>query len=215
MKILLLADEPDLRLWDHLDRRRLEGVDLVISCGDLPAEYLSFLTCFTNAPVLYVHGNHDACYELKPPEGCICIEDGIFEDRGRRIVGLGGCMRYKPGKHQYTDRQMASRVRRLAFRLKLSGGFDVLVAHAPMRDFGDAQDLPHRGFVALRRMIEQYRPAYFVHGHVHKDYDFRFRRIQPFGETTVVNAWTSCTIDVEPPAGRKRCPKWVVTPIEI
>ena len=31
MKILLLADEPDLRLWDHLDRRRLEGVDLVIS----------------------------------------------------------------------------------------------------------------------------------------------------------------------------------------
>ena len=126
MKILLLADEPDLRLWGHLDRRRLEGVDLVISCGDLPAEYLSFLTCFTNAPVLYVHGNHDACYELKPPEGCICIEDGIFEYRGLRIVGLGGCMRYKPGKHQYTDRQMASRVRRLAFRLELSGGFLLL-----------------------------------------------------------------------------------------
>ena len=59
MKLLLLADEPNPRLWDHLDRRLLEGVNLVLSCGDLPASYLSFLTCFTDAPILYVHGNHD------------------------------------------------------------------------------------------------------------------------------------------------------------
>ena len=214
MKILMLSDEPDLRLWDYLDRRRLEGVELVISCGDLPAEYLSFITCSTNAPVLYVHGNHDACYETKPPEGCVCIEDGIFEYRGLRLVGLGGCMRYKPGKHQYTDRQMARRARHLAMKLKLCGGFDVLVAHAPMRDFGDAKDRAHRGFLALRRMVERYHPVLFVHGHVHKDYDFRFRRVQTFGETTVVNAWTSCEIDVDPPSGRRRCPKWIVTPIE-
>ena len=214
MKILMLSDEPDLRLWDYLDRRRLEGVELVISCGDLPAEYLSFITCFTNAPVLYVHGNHDACYETKPPEGCVCIEDGIFEYHGLRLVGLGGCMRYKPGKHQYTDRQMARRARHLAMKLKLCGGFDVLVAHAPMRDFGDAKDRAHRGFLALRRMVERYHPVLFVHGHVHKDYDFRFRRVQTFGETTVVNAWTSCEIDVDPPSGRRRCPKWIVTPIE-
>ena len=58
-KILILADEADPMLWEHLDRRRLEGVDLILSAGDLPASYLSFLTCFTNAPILYIHGNHD------------------------------------------------------------------------------------------------------------------------------------------------------------
>ena len=44
MKILLLADQAEPSLWEHLDRRKLEGVELVLSCGDLPAEYLSFLT---------------------------------------------------------------------------------------------------------------------------------------------------------------------------
>ena len=62
MKILLLADQADPMLWEHLDKRRLEGVELILSCGDLPAEYLSFLTCFTTAPILYIHGNHDGKY---------------------------------------------------------------------------------------------------------------------------------------------------------
>ncbi len=107
MKLLLLADEPNPRLWDHLDRRLLEGVELVLSCGDLPASYLSFLTCFTNAPILYVHGNHDTRYDLYPPEGCICIEDQVYVHNGLRILGMGGSMRYKPGTYQYTEREMA------------------------------------------------------------------------------------------------------------
>ena len=44
MKILLLADQAEPTLWEHLDKRKLEGVELVLSCGDLPASYLSFLT---------------------------------------------------------------------------------------------------------------------------------------------------------------------------
>ena len=35
MRILLLADEPDVRLWDHLDRSLLEDIDLVIPQGQL------------------------------------------------------------------------------------------------------------------------------------------------------------------------------------
>lgn len=203
MRILLLADEPDLRLWDHLDRRLLENVDLVISCGDLPGEYLSFITCFTNAPVLYVHGNHDDRYAKKPPEGCICIEDTIYNFNGLRILGLGGSMRYKPGGHQYTDREMARRIRKLRLKLWRSKGFDMLIAHAPLRGIGDAEDLCHRGFESLRALVEKYKPAFFVHGHVHKDYDFRFRRERPYGETVIVNAWTSHFIDVDETQLRK------------
>ena len=87
MRILALSDTPDKQLWDYLDRRLLDGVDLVLSCGDLPAEYLSFLTCFTNATILYVHGNHDTRYERQPPEGCICIEDSIYVHDGVRRLG--------------------------------------------------------------------------------------------------------------------------------
>ena len=199
MKIMFLADQAVPTLWEYLDRRKLEGVDLILSCGDLPAEYLSFLTCFTNAPILYVHGNHDERYEKKPPEGCICIEDRVVLCRGLRIAGLGGSMRYKPGPHQYSDKEMTKRARKLRFPLWRSKGLDILVTHSPMLGVGDSGDLAHRGFTAFREMADRYHPRLFVHGHVHQSYDFRFRREREYGETKVINAWTSHFIDIDPP----------------
>ena len=73
---MVIADEESKYLWDFFDKSKLEGVDLIISCGDLNPNYLSFLTTFAAAPVLYVHGNHDEKYDRTPPEGCICIDDG-------------------------------------------------------------------------------------------------------------------------------------------
>lgn len=91
---------------EHLDKRKLEGVELVLSCGDLPASYLSFLTCFTSAPILYIRGNHDDRYDKHPPEGCECIEDQVVTVGGLRILGLGGSMRYNRGINQYTEKEM-------------------------------------------------------------------------------------------------------------
>lgn len=110
MKIMAIADHESELLWDYFDKSYLEGIDLILSCGDLKPQYLSFLATFTQAPVLYVHGNHDDRYEETPPDGCICIEDTIYVHEGVRILGLGGSMRYKPGAHQYTQSQMRRRV---------------------------------------------------------------------------------------------------------
>ena len=110
MRIMVIADEESSWLWDHFEKEKLAGVDLIISCGDLHPHYLSFLTTFTSAPVLYVHGNHDDKYEQVPPEGCTCIEDQIFVYEGIRILGLGGSMRYRPGTNQYTEREMKKSV---------------------------------------------------------------------------------------------------------
>ena len=99
MKILAIADVESKYLWDYFEKSKLEGIDLIISCGDLDPRYLSFLATFTSAPVLYVHGNHDDKYERIPPEGCICIDDKIYVHEGIRILGLGGCLPYKPGKY--------------------------------------------------------------------------------------------------------------------
>ena len=42
LKILFISDEPSSALWDHFDRSRLDGIDLIISCGDLPPQAVLF-----------------------------------------------------------------------------------------------------------------------------------------------------------------------------
>lgn len=62
-------------------------------------EYLSFLVTMAHCPLLYIHGNHDGIYERKEPEGCICIENQIYEYKGIRILGLGGsCVHLNYGR---------------------------------------------------------------------------------------------------------------------
>ena len=82
MKILLVADIESKYYWDFFEKSKLEGIDLIISCGDLAPQYLSFLATYAKCPVLYVHGNHDACYEDTPPDGCICIDGDVFNVSG-------------------------------------------------------------------------------------------------------------------------------------
>lgn len=189
MKILTISDQESKYLWDYFEKGKLEGVDLIISCGDLAPQYLSFLATFTPAPVLYVHGNHDDCYEATPPEGCICIEDSIYKFKGVRILGLGGSMRYRDGAHQFTQGAMKRRVRRLWLKLRFCKGFDILVTHAPAYQINDGDDLPHTGFKVFNRLIEKYRPKYFIHGHIHPNYGRCFKRCSSYEDTTVVNAY--------------------------
>lgn len=195
MKILAIADEESAYLWDYFEKSKLEGIDLIISCGDLDPRYLSFLATFTSVPVLYVHGNHDDKYERIPPDGCTCIDDKIYVHQGVRILGLGGSMRYKPGGYQYTEWQMKNRVRKLWFSLLRHGGFDILVTHAPAYQLNDGMDLPHQGFQVFRSLIEKYKPKYFLHGHVHMSYGRKHKRYDTYQDTQVVNAFERCIIE--------------------
>ncbi len=196
MKIMALSDQECPMLWDYLDRRRLEGVDLILSCGDLDPRYLSFIATFAHAPVLYVHGNHDDRYAAVPPEGCVCVEDRIHTFQGVRILGLGGSMRYKQkGEHQYTQRQMDRRVLRRRLELLRRRGFDILLTHAPALDLNDGDDLAHTGFDAFNGLMDRYRPKYFIHGHVHMNYGVEYPRLSAYGETQVINAFETYTFE--------------------
>lgn len=197
MKILAIADEESAYLWDYFEKSKLEGVDLIISCGDLAPEYLSFLTTLSSIPVLYVHGNHDEKYDRNPPEGCVCIDDRIYVHNGVRILGLGGSMRYKPGPHQYTEWQMRQRVAKLKFKLFKSRGFDILVTHAPAYQLNDGMDLPHQGFQVFKTLMEKYRPKYFLHGHVHLSYGRGHKRYDKYQDTHVINAYERCVFEFE------------------
>ena len=125
MKIMVMADNESKLLYDYYEPERMKDIDLIISCGDLDPEYLSFFATVCHAPVVYVMGNHDGKYSRREPEGCLCIEDDIYEYKGVRILGLGGCMQYIPGaENQYTERDMHARIRKLRWKLWRKKGFD-------------------------------------------------------------------------------------------
>ncbi len=197
MKILLVSDEESAYLWDHYQPGRLDGIDLIISCGDLSPDYLSFLVTMGRAPVLYVHGNHDGKYDKRPPEGCECIEDTIVAVGGLRILGLGGCQRYSQGDHQYTEEQMAQRIRKLRRQLKRHGGVDLVVTHAPVRGIGDDDSYAHRGFQAFHTLLNDYHPRYWAYGHVHLRYGVGMQRLHQAGNTTLINACERYLLEIE------------------
>jgi len=52
MKMLFISDVESPALWDYYRPERVEGVDVIISCGDLRREYLEFLVTMTGKPLL-------------------------------------------------------------------------------------------------------------------------------------------------------------------
>lgn len=198
MKLLVISDVESRILWDYFDKSCLEGIDLILSCGDLDPEYLSFLATFFHGPVLYVHGNHDDSYKTNPPGGCTCIEDTVFCFKGLRIAGLGGSMRYKPGQHQYTQAQMTLRAMRLWPRIHPGRGrkLDILLTHAPAYGLGDGPSLAHTGFKVFRNILDTCSPRYMIHGHVHLNYDPTARRVSTYKNTTIVNAYEKYILEI-------------------
>lgn len=188
MKLLLISDEEDRSLWDFYRPEKTEGVDLILSAGDLKAEYLSFLVTMANRPLLYVHGNHDGDYDRMPPEGCECVDDRLVIVEGLRILGLGGCQCYNHGPYQYTERQMARRIRRLWFLLQRAGGVDIVLTHAPVHGYGDEDNMTHRGFEAFLPLLDRWEPRYLIHGHVHRRYQPMKKAVLQHGKTTIINA---------------------------
>ena len=204
MKILCLADEELMEFWDYYVPGRLREYDLILSSGDLKAAYLSFVVTMARAPLMYVPGNHDTGYEIAEPEGCDCIDAKIVEYRGLRILGLGGCRKYRPGAHQYTEKEMRRRIRRLRWKIAKYGGVDIVVTHAPPEGVGDSEDIAHWGFGSFLELMEYYKPRYLLHGHVHLRYGSDQTRVRQYDQTQVINVCEKYVIDI--PA--EECGNW-------
>ena len=196
MKILALSDEECAALYDYYTPGRLDGYDLIISCGDLKPEYLSFIVTMARVPVMYVHGNHDTIYSKRPPEGCDCIDGQLVVYKGLRILGLGGSYRYRPSAHQYTEKQMRWRMFKLLLQIWRHKGVDLVVTHAPPRGVGDDNDLAHRGFETFLKLIDKFHPAYLLHGHVHMCYGTERIREREYHGTKVINVCERYTVDI-------------------
>ena len=198
MKVLVVSDEESRYYYECYQPGRLDGIDLIISCGDLSRSYLEFLVTLGNCPLLYVCGNHDDTFADHPPEGCICIEGTVFRYRGIRFAGLGGSYRYRPdGLYMYTEKQMARRIRKLWWKIRKNKGVDILVTHAPAFGLGDLDTLQHRGFRCFLKFMEKYKPRYMLHGHVHRNYGFKIPITQRYLDTTIINACGAYLLDLQ------------------
>ncbi len=209
MRILAVSDVVDPSLYDHFDPVRWEsaGVDLLISCGDLPADYLSYLVSRFNVPLFYVPGNHDESYREAPPEGAESIDGRLIVWRRLRILGLGGSAWYNGGYGQYRDWMMRLRVLRLTPWIWHAGGIDLIVTHAPpaypppvVGGAGQAAparppDRVHRGFPIFTELIHAYHPRALLHGHTHLGYGTRKRVIEIEG-TRVVDVYGHYLLDL-------------------
>ena len=199
MRILAVADEESKGLWDYFRPEKLNGIDLICCCGDLDANYVTFLATMAHVPVIYVHGNHDEGYDRRPPEGAECIEDRVFTYQGIRFVGLGGSCRYRAGAWQFTEAEMKKRIRHLRGRFDRIGGFDLLVTHAPMHGYGDFSDPAHRGFTVFHELLDVYRPPLMLHGHIHLSYGANIPREHIYHSTRIVNAFERYVVELDLP----------------
>lgn len=197
MKILAVSDVESKYYYEYYTPGKLSDFDLILACGDLHREYLEFLVTMSHCPVVYVHGNHDDRFESAPPEGCVCADGKVVEVNGVRILGLGGSHKYKKSKCMYTETEMKLRVLRLLPSILRHGGFDILLTHAPARHINDTDTITHRGFECFLKLLDKYRPKYFIHGHVHMNYGPHFPRKTMRGSTTIYNAYDHCVFEYE------------------
>lgn len=197
MKILAISDEEYPSFYEYYTPGVFSEYDLILACGDLKKRYLEFIVTLAPCPVLYVRGNHDESFNTMPPEGCICIEDTIYVHKGIRIMGLGGCYKYREGTNYYTEKEMKRRLDRLKFQLWKHRGIDILLTHAPAYQLNDMEHLTHRGFQCFRDIMEKYNPKYFVHGHVHRNYGRNIPQKSAYQKTTVINACGYCVFEID------------------
>jgi uncharacterized protein len=216
VRVLAVADEVSDALCG---KATALAPDLVLAAGDLPWDYLEYLASVLNRPVVFVPGNHDpavstarahrsgqflrAGMPCEPPRpgGCDNVDGTVLDVAGLRIAGLGGCVRYRPGPNQYSQREYHRRARGLLRRVerlqrRTPGAVDVLLTHAPPRGLGDEADRPHVGIDALHTVLERVTPRWHLHGHVHP-YG-RPRPDRTAGATTIRNVIPYRMLEITP-----------------
>lgn len=199
-----MSDVVDPLLYSSSLESRVGEVDAVISCGDLPFDYLEYFATFLGKPVFYVRGNHDPPKGSgKFPRGCVELDGNIELLGGISFAGFPGCLWYSGGNNQYTEPQMSLRALSTSFKLYFQSILErnkrlVFVSHAALYGTGDREDRCHRGFSSFLKLLRRHSPEVWIHGHVHlyrrpngdTSYDYTV------GDTKVINAYGYRILDI-------------------
>jgi len=216
LKILCISDHIDPLVYSPYIKERFADIDLVLSAGDLPLDYLDYIVSTLNKPLLFVFGNHhieelkhfrkiwNTTFEEHEKQyfccGAVHMGTKVKFEKNYIIAGLGGSMRYNNGNNQFTDIQMffeaAKLIPRLLWNRVFHGRFvDILLTHAPPKGIHDKNDKCHWGFKTYLWFMKVFKPIYLVHGHIHL-YDLSDVRCTKWENTMVVNAYSHYVINL-------------------
>ncbi len=198
MRILAVSDTVIETLYSPQVKQRFSGIDLVISCGDLPYYYPEYLTSLLNASLYFIRGNHDRAtdHPMQPhpaPLGGVNLHRRVIGYQGLLLAGVEGSIRYKDGPFMYSQSEMWMHVFRLIpalliNKLRFGRYLDVFVTHAPPSGVNDQPDYAHQGIRAFRWLDVVFKPHYHLHGHVHL-YGCQPCHENILGSTRVVNCY--------------------------
>ena len=91
--------------------------------------------------------------------------------------------------------QVAKLLPRLLWnKVRYGRALDVLVTHSPPFGIHDGSDVAHTGFKILNTFIEQFKPKYLIHGHIHRS-RFGKPQVTQVGETAVINIAPKCCFE--------------------
>jgi Icc-related predicted phosphoesterase len=225
MKILCISDQIDPLVYTNTIKDRFGDVDIVLSAGDLPMDYLDFVVSSLNKPVFFVFGNHNLntlpyytnkampiIYEEEPYQGSGAVHVGsrVVRQDDLIIAGLGGSMRYNRGDNQFTESQMTREIFKLIPALLFNRVFrgrylDILLTHSSPRGIHDREDRCHWGFKIFLWFMRTFKPKYLIHGHIHL-YSLSDVRVTDYGETRVINAFSHYVIDTSTDTAARSIP---------
>jgi hypothetical protein len=206
-------------VYSNSIKERFKDIDVVLSAGDLPMDYLEFIVSSLNKSLFFVFGNHNLGEfhrykktgvaisgnwmreEANYGSGAVHIGSKVKTEDDLIIAGLGGSMRYNYGENQYTEFRMTLEIVKLIPLLIINRIFrgrflDILLTHAAPRGIHDKEDPCHRGFKIFLWFMRVFKPKYLIHGHIHL-YDLSALRTTRYQETLVVNAFSHYIIEFE------------------
>ena len=200
LRLLATSDEFDPAFEERENRESLGLIDLVVGCGDLSPDRLSFIADAFHAPLVYVRGNHDRG-DRWPDLGTLPVPSAGLDRRS--LQGLPLLALPWPGRAMGAARRDEAAAWRQALRpttaaLVRRTGPCLVFSHVPPRDVGDTPSDPyHRGFGAYRFVLDRLAPPLWLHGHtaMAASADWRVQR----GPCTVVNVTGAVLVELVPP----------------
>jgi len=225
MKILSVSDFEDRQLERLIEARskKLSGVDFIFSCGDLPKQYLEYLTVTLKKKLFFIVGNHYVSdfYEraFSSPVKRRMVRNGLWHRHNAGgtdlhahaeridnyiVVGFGGAMKYGPGYFQFSEKEMTRLVKRAIRAVRAMHLADLLlfrkrknvivISHAPVEGIHDKQDRCHNGFACFKLFIEKTKPLAWIHGHIHPEGREKIRQTE-YHNTLIINTVPSRVIE--------------------
>ncbi len=211
MKLLCIADHVDPIVYSNAIKERFKDVDIVLSAGDLPMDYLGFIVSSLNKPLYFVFGNHNLKHigtfnkryasryvpvnQIPMTFGSTYVGFNVLRDKKNDLIimGLGGCKKYNKAENQYTELEMYINIIKLLPKLLFNKIFrgrylDILLTHASPRGIHDKEDPCHIGFESFKWFMRVFRPQYLLHGHIHL-YNKNEKRLTEYHNTTVINVY--------------------------